>query len=289
MLLITGGSLLSCTGKVEEKSPNQPQANQSKHTQKPEPGESQVRSSLVSHKKGINGFDPESFCTYEFGGLDSYDYMRFPAFEELGIEAAAAKKLEETPYPDSHPPVLDKDGYQDGLKRVDKDGRLGVARKNGTYLLKPIYDYLDYPQCSPAKWILACIKGQWQDEKKGNGYNFYGKDGKTMPGGPFHNAQPFNEGLAAISNDDGKWGYIDESGKLVIPHKYDYARNFCQGYTAVSTQGYWGFIDKTGKEITGPVFDNVTSLKEGKAKVRYNRLWGILTIEKLDELRKKLD
>ena len=44
----------------------------------------------------------------------------------------------------------------------------------------------------------------------------------------YEDADSFNEGLAAVKKD-GKWGYIDETGKTVIPFEYDYAFPFSEG------------------------------------------------------------
>lgn len=72
----------------------------------------------------------------------------------------------------------------------------------------------------------------------------------------YEDAQLFCEGLAAVKKD-GKWGYIDTDGKVVIPFQYDQAYHFNEGKAVVGTlngqdtQGRWyiraGFIDKAGK------------------------------------------
>ena len=35
--------------------------------------------------------------------------------------------------------------------------------------------------------------------------------------------ESFHEGLACVKDANGKWGYIDKTGKLVIPCKWEYA------------------------------------------------------------------
>lgn len=50
----------------------------------------------------------------------------------------------------------------------------------------------------------------------------------------YEDAQAFNEGLAAVKKD-GKWGYIDEEGKVVIPFQYDQAFIFNEGRAVVGT------------------------------------------------------
>lgn len=48
----------------------------------------------------------------------------------------------------------------------------------------------------------------------------------------YEDAMPFSEGLAAVKKD-GKWGYIDESGAVVIPFQFDRAYGFNEGYAIV--------------------------------------------------------
>ena len=56
----------------------------------------------------------------------------------------------------------------------------------------------------------------------------------------------FSHGLAAIKNrNTGKWGYIDQDYKLVIPCKYEEAMGFnIFGHASVKLKGRWGMINK---------------------------------------------
>ncbi len=59
----------------------------------------------------------------------------------------------------------------------------------------------------------------------------------------------FSEGLAPIqvgSGREGKRGYIDRAGKVVIPPKYDWAGNFREGLANVRIGNRMGYIDRTG-------------------------------------------
>ena len=69
-------------------------------------------------------------------------------------------------------------------------------------------------------------------------------------------ASGFSDGLARVELD-GKWGFIDKSGKEVIPCVYDYAWGFSDGLAVVELNGKWGFIDKAGKQLVPCVYDNV--------------------------------
>ena len=94
----------------------------------------------------------------------------------------------------------------------------------------------------------------------------------------FDQAYDFVDGLAAVQTgsttseygslrDDGKWGYIDNTGKYAINPQFGRAASFgSNGLAAVNlgykynpdgpnTQGKWGFIDKNGKYAVNPQFD----------------------------------
>jgi hypothetical protein len=51
----------------------------------------------------------------------------------------------------------------------------------------------------------------------------------------------FVNGLARVKVD-GKMGFINKKGVLVVPAIYDSAFNFYQGRAAVEVDGKWGFI-----------------------------------------------
>lgn len=55
--------------------------------------------------------------------------------------------------------------------------------------------------------------------------------------------------LAWVINDSGKYGAIDKNGNTVIPHQYDYVDYFSDGLALVWKDDMYGFIDESGKEI----------------------------------------
>jgi hypothetical protein len=59
----------------------------------------------------------------------------------------------------------------------------------------------------------------------------------------------FSEGLAAVRIGD-KWGYVDPSGRMVVPlEKFKTADAFHNGLARVTTGQGFGYIDKTGKMV----------------------------------------
>ncbi len=51
---------------------------------------------------------------------------------------------------------------------------------------------------------------------------------------------------------DGKHGYINRTGKVVIQPQFDEAYPFINGLAYVRIKDKWGYIDRTGKYIWQP-------------------------------------
>jgi hypothetical protein len=80
----------------------------------------------------------------------------------------------------------------------------------------------------------------------------------------YDQATQFSEGLAGVKTD-GKWGFIDKTGQIVIPPHFDWGADydlgffaigprFSEGLAAVEIDGKWGFIDKSGQMVIQPQF-----------------------------------
>ena len=66
---------------------------------------------------------------------------------------------------------------------------------------------------------------------------------------------------------DGKWGYIDLTGKVVIAPHFDGAHCFYEGLAAVRLDGKWGFIDPTGKLVIPADYTSLTDFSDGLSSV----------------------
>lgn len=72
---------------------------------------------------------------------------------------------------------------------------------------------------------------------------------------------------------EGKYGYLDQTCKTVINPQFDAAGSFSEGLADVKISGKWGYIDKTGKYVINPQFDDAWPFSEGLTKVKSGKKW----------------
>lgn len=86
----------------------------------------------------------------------------------------------------------------------------------------------------------------------------------------FKNVGYFKEGLAYARKERSEdYGYIDESGNVVIEFKYKSVGNFSEGVAVVSEDGEkYGYIDREGNWVIEPILDFAVEFHDGKATVQ---------------------
>src|SRR5439155_11247001 len=94
-------------------------------------------------------------------------------------------------------------------------------------------------------------------------------------GPPIIKAQSDDDLFPIIQN--GKFGYIDQTGKIVISPQFDVGFlnqgtlnvvRFSDGLAVVNAKGKWGYIDKTGALVIKPVYSDAWPFSVGLAEVR---------------------
>ena len=106
-------------------------------------------------------------------------------------------------------------------------------------------------------------------------YGYIDKSGKVLVKPKYDKGSMLfsTEGLALVYDEDkDAFGFVDKNGKEVIALKYDRAYSFSEGLAAVYNRDKdaWGFIDKKGKQVIDFKYHDVRSFSEGLAAV-YNR------------------
>lgn len=103
-----------------------------------------------------------------------------------------------------------------------------------------------------------------------------------------------SDGLLAVEQD-GKWGYADSQGNIVIPVEYDASwtqyvpqngnieQDYCyaasEGYVVLVKDGVWEMRDTEGNPVIDPgVFEEIRPVYGGRCWVKQNGLWGVIEL-----------
>lgn len=98
-----------------------------------------------------------------------------------------------------------------------------------------------------------------------------------------------NEGLFRIVRN-GKTGFADTLGKVIIGPEFDCILPFSEGLAIFGVNGRlnrngdhleyiggkWGFIDKQGKQVQVPAYDALRSFRDGMAFAEKDGKWGTI-------------
>jgi hypothetical protein len=145
------------------------------------------------------------------------------------------------------------------------EGKCGAIDKTGAWKIPPQHRDVLIAQ----DFIVVPESDEW------NRFGFLEKDGARLGGGDYainiEEEIPVAEGLMPVIAG-GKQGYVDRTGALVIPAKFDEAYAFQGGLAAVAEGEKRFFIDKTGTvvftaeeagDVQGFVGDIAVAGKEG--------------------------
>ncbi|MEG1609085.1 MAG: WG repeat-containing protein, partial [Clostridia bacterium] len=91
----------------------------------------------------------------------------------------------------------------------------------------------------------------------------------------FDEAYSFYEGMACVERA-GKLGFINAKGEVVIDFVYDTATSFSEGFASVTKDEKTGYIDKDGKQVIDFVYEIATPFHDGRAVVFVDGRWGVL-------------
>lgn len=89
---------------------------------------------------------------------------------------------------------------------------------------------------------------------------------------------PSTEGLRGIKKN-GKFGFIDDQGRLRIANRYEDIKPFSEGLAAMKIRNKWGFINRDENIMIQPAYENVTPFERGYSIMKQKGLFGLLTHE----------
>ena len=85
----------------------------------------------------------------------------------------------------------------------------------------------------------------------------------------------FHDGLCPVRAYDiytaeTKCGYIDKTGRLAVPARYQEVQEFSDGYAAVKDESGWGYIDAAGTQAIPCQYQQAYPFQNGEAAVEYH-------------------
>lgn len=207
--------------------------------------------------------------------------------------------------------------YQDEIVPTEVSAGDAYGYKGAYYYCDGLYNICDaYPEgyFGPATWEKPAdpvpvkksdvnFKDVWNQDKSIDGskwledlkgkYGIYSYD-KMSTDFMFEACGSEACGLFAAEKN-GKWGYIDSEGKVVIPIEYDAswtqyipqnqdkASDFCyaasEGYVVLVKEGKWEMRNSKGDLVVDPgIFDQMLPMVNGKCWVKQNGKWGVIEL-----------
>ena len=151
--------------------------------------------------------------------------------------------------------------FSEGLVPVEKKDQWGFVDRSGKIVIEAKFEDADNfnEGLAPVKvhgetvWCPPDASGNRSGAA--GMYGYIGKTGRIVIAPQFNYAEPFAEGVAAVSKCDQAY-FIDKTGKTLITGEFKYASHFSGGLAYVQTMTpngvLAGYIDKTGKFVWGP-------------------------------------
>lgn len=189
----------------------------------------------------------------------------------------------------------DVHSFSRGLAVVESNNRYGLINLQGQLLIPIKYEYVwlyknfIIGMKNKTKAVLFNERGQALLHTEFKNFRVDGQylciflndlwgvihsSGRLLCPPKYETIQAFSEGMAIVYNKQGKIGFIDSLGKLVVPIQYeprntDILIGFSEGRAKVRKDGKEGFIDKTGKIVIPLKYKRVTRFNQGVAMVEY--------------------
>jgi hypothetical protein len=134
----------------------------------------------------------------------------------------------------------------------------GYMNQEGKFIINPQFKY-----AFTFSEGLALVRGS--DDK----YGFINEEGKFIINPTYKSALAFSDGVAAVVRENAQIEFIDKNGevKLTLPPEVETAFSFFEGRATIKSNGYYGFIDKTGKIVVPCIYSYAYHYKNGLARV----------------------
>ena len=178
----------------------------------------------------------------------------------------------------------------DGIETTRDGDRYGFRYEDGTVIVPNIYRFvgqftngyckvqLDYDSVGlidrTGRELVPCLYDDvdYPSEnrilvRKNGRIGYTDLDGNLVIPLRFPNAGSFNEGCAPVYIATDSLGthcnFIDTLGRYLFPQHFANVQSFSEGFAPVSYNGQWGMIDHSGRIVLPIMYDIVTVISDG--------------------------
>lgn len=162
-----------------------------------------------------------------------------------------------------------------GILAAKKDGKWGIIDESGAVRIS-----FQFEDAAVNSWGSAFAGGSGAFQYDGKWY-LVTTEGQKVFETAFAGmkAPECADGYIAVANEDGKWGFADRTGNLVIDYQYDDAKSFSDHLAAVKQGDEWVYISESGAVVIDNVFYDAQPFHNGIATVVTPDSCGILTLK----------
>lgn len=163
-------------------------------------------------------------------------------------------------------------GFSEGLGEVEINGKWGFIDANGKIVVPAQYD-----QAMPFRSGLAPVRAGALTNRSSKeavfrlagSWRWVNRDGQQLCKGKYLICGSFSEGLAMVSPDGWKCGFVTPDGELAIPATYLSAGDFSEGLAVVRNEQHLeGYINARGTMVIPARFLSAGPFNRGRAVVR---------------------
>ncbi|KGX83522.1 WG repeat-containing protein, partial [Pontibacillus marinus] len=153
--------------------------------------------------------------------------------------------------------------YSEGRATVHNEKGVWVIDEKGNILTSQPFDFISSYQQGRA------LYQETNEENNNVLYGYLDRDGGILIPAQYQSATDFQDGVAVVQTQEGQYQLIARDTSILYKYPYEYVGQYGQGMLAYQEEGdpKYGFIDKSGKVIIPPSFDAVQPFSEGRAVI----------------------
>jgi len=160
-------------------------------------------------------------------------------------------------------------GFSEGLAAAKVVNLWGYVDPSGVFKITPRFDDTRHGQHRSQDTVPGYFVNGLAPASSGRGYGYIDTTGEFVIEGGFDEANSFREDRAVVQRRK-RFGFIDAEGRMRIECRFTRARDFSEGLAKVSEEEWrvgfvppCGFIDIAGNTVIEPAFYSAESFHDG--------------------------